>query len=249
MAIYYHLTLFSPPVSTWMKAVKKNYFSTWPGLTDDLVLRYIPKSEFTSYVHLLQHYKRTRFTKTRQSTNCISIPQVEPDPDVIESIFPESSDSEETDKVCLKMYDMQNKIYTDQTGRFPVTSSKGNNYKMVAFEADSNNIMAEPMKSIKASELTTVYAKIHKMLISRGLKPKIYILDNECSQTIINFMLNVDKEYNLVPPHIHRRNASERDIQTFKNHFNAGFCSVHKLFPMHLWFRLIPHGILSLNLL
>ena len=67
---------------------------------------------------------------------------------------------------------MQNKIYTDQTGQFPVISSKGNKYIMVVFEADSNNIMAEPMKSIKASELTTVYAKIHKMLTSRGLKPK-----------------------------------------------------------------------------
>ena len=83
---------------------------------------------------------------------------------------------------------------------------------MVDFQADTNNIMAEPMRSIKASELTTVYAKIHKMLISRGLKPKIYILDNECSQTIINFMLSVDGKYQLVPPHIHRRNVAERSI-------------------------------------
>ena len=28
LAIYYHLTLFSSPVSTWVKAIKKNYFST-----------------------------------------------------------------------------------------------------------------------------------------------------------------------------------------------------------------------------
>ena len=73
---------------------------------------------------------------------------------------------------------MQNKIYTDQTGQFPVTSSKGNKYIIVAFEADSNSIMAEPIKSRKASELTTVYAKIHKMLTSRGLKPTLHILDN-----------------------------------------------------------------------
>ena len=73
---------------------------------------------------------------------------------------------------------MQNKIYTDQTGQFPVTSRKGYKYIMVAFEADSNHIMAEQMKSRKASELTTVYANIHKMLTSRGLKPKLHILDN-----------------------------------------------------------------------
>ena len=46
---------------------------------------------------------------------------------------------------------MKNKIYTDQTGRFLVTSSKGNKYIMVAFEEYSNNIMVEPMKFRKAS--------------------------------------------------------------------------------------------------
>ena len=144
---------------------------------------------------------------------------------------------------------MQNKIYTDQTGQFPVTSSKGNKNIMVDFETDSNSIMAEPMKSIKASELTTVYAKIHKVLTSRGLKPTLHIFDNECSQTIIDFMLSVDENYHIVYPHIHRRNASDRAIQTFKNHFVSGLSSVHKLFPMHLWCRLIPQIIFSLNLL
>ena len=76
-----------------MKAIKKNYFYTWLGLPADLVLRYLPKSEYTSYVHLRQRFKGTQSTKTLQSTNFISVPQVEPDPDVIESIFPESSDS------------------------------------------------------------------------------------------------------------------------------------------------------------
>ena len=62
--IYYHLTLFSPPVSTWVKATKKNYFSTCPGLTEDLVLRYVPKSEFNSYGHLRQLYKGACSTET-----------------------------------------------------------------------------------------------------------------------------------------------------------------------------------------
>jgi hypothetical protein len=33
-------------------------------------------------------------------------------------------------------------IYTDQTGRFPVISSKGNAYIMVLYEYDGNAIMA-----------------------------------------------------------------------------------------------------------
>ena len=91
-----------------MKAIKKNYLSTWPGLTADLFLHYLPKSEFTYYGHLHQRYKGTLSTKTRQSTDFISVPRVEPDPDLIETIFPESSDSEITDEVYFKIYDTQN---------------------------------------------------------------------------------------------------------------------------------------------
>jgi hypothetical protein len=37
-------------------------------------------------------------------------------------------------------------IYTDQTGCFPVVSSKGNTYIMVLYEYDGNAIFTEPIK-------------------------------------------------------------------------------------------------------
>jgi hypothetical protein len=48
---------------------------------------------------------------------------------------------------------------------------------------------------------------------------------------------------------MHRRNAAERAIRTFKNHFIAGLCSVDKHFPLHLWDKLLPQAELTLNLL
>jgi hypothetical protein len=39
------------------------------------------------------------------------------------------------------------KKYTDQTGRFPVISSRGNVIIMVLYEYDGNAIMAEPIKN------------------------------------------------------------------------------------------------------
>jgi hypothetical protein len=56
-------------------------------------------------------------------------------------------------------------------------------------------------------------------------------------------------EFQLVAPHIHRKNAAEIAIQTFKNHLTAGICSRDKQFPLHLWDRLIPHAVVTLNLL
>jgi hypothetical protein len=38
-------------------------------------------------------------------------------------------------------------IYTDQTGLFPMISSKGNKYIMVLYEYDGNAILTEPIKN------------------------------------------------------------------------------------------------------
>ena len=56
-------------------------------------------------------------------------------------------------------------------------------------------------------------------------------------------------EYQLVPPHIHRRNASKHAIRTFKNHFIAGLASTDPNIPLSNWCRLQPQAELTLNLL
>ncbi len=47
----------------------------------------------------------------------------------------------------------------------------------------------------------------------------------------------------------HQVNAAERAIQTVKNHLIAGLCTVHKLFPMQLWCKLLHQCEITLNLL
>jgi hypothetical protein len=55
--------------------------------------------------------------------------------------------------------------------------------------------------------------------------------------------------YQLAPPHIHRRNNAERAIHTFKNHSIAGLCSVDPTFPLKLWDKLLPQATITFNLL
>jgi hypothetical protein len=64
-----------------------------------------------------------------------------------------------------------------------------------------------------------------------------------------NFFTTNDVEYQLVPPHCHRRNAAERAILTFKEHFVTGLSSIDPTFPLHLWDRLLPQAEITLNLL
>jgi hypothetical protein len=58
-----------------------------------------------------------------------------------------------------------------------------------------------------------------------------------------------DVEYQLVSPHCHRRNAAEREIHTFKEHFIVVLLSVELDFPLYLWDRLLSQAELTLNLL
>ena len=148
--------------------------------------------------------------------------------------------TEQTHQALLKVTDLTNKIYTDQTGRFPVTSSRGFKYIMTAYVYDSNNILVEPMKSRTGFAIKKAYQQIRQLLYKWGLQPKLHILDNECFQVLKDFIDDEHELFQLVPLHLHRRNTTERAIQTFKNHFIAGLVSTHDDIPIQVWCCLLP---------
>ena len=91
---------------------------------------------------------------------------------------------EQTHQLFLKVTECSRKIYTDHTGRFPVTSSCGYKYIMIAYNYNSNNILAEPIKSRTSLHIKNAYQTMSKLLCSRGLTPKTHVLDNECSKVL-----------------------------------------------------------------
>ena len=72
-------------------------------------------------------------------------------------------------KVFLKNVELMGKIMTDQTGRFPVTSSHGRKYLMFLFDHERNATLVEPLKSRSAQELDRAYKVLHANLCDRGL--------------------------------------------------------------------------------
>jgi hypothetical protein len=143
----------------------------------------------------------------------------------------------------------QGQLYTDLMGKFPVRSSKGNSYVMFCYAYDCNHVNVVPMKLRSASEWVKAYDLIHQELTSKGFKPELQTLDNEASAALKHFFTTNDMEYQLVPPHCHRRNAAERAIQTFKEKFVAGISSVDPTFTLNLWDILLPQAEITLNLL
>jgi virulence-associated protein VapD len=113
---------------------------------------------------------------------------------------------------------------------------------MVCFIYDCNYVKVVPMKYRSSSEWVKAYDDIHQELTVKGFKPKLQTLENESSAALKNFFTVHDIAYQLVPPHCHRRNAAERAIRTFKEHFVAGLSSVDPAFLLHLWYRLLPQA-------
>ena len=103
---------------------------------------------------------------------------------------------------------------------------------MVAYHYDANVILLQPIKNRQATTLTTAWKIIHDRLVTAGVAPKSYIMDNECSADLKIALAKADVKYQLVPPHIHRANKAERAIQTFKSHLKAGLASLDPDFPI-----------------
>ena len=73
---------------------------------------------------------------------------------------------------CLQTKEFTGKVSTDQTGRFPVTASRGSKYLMVLYDHDSNAILAKPLTSRNEHELILFNRVLHAYLSDRGLTPQ-----------------------------------------------------------------------------
>jgi hypothetical protein len=90
-----------------------------------------------------------------------------------------TNDKVQTHMVYVKAIQATGQIFTDQTGKFPITSSRGNKYVMVLYDYDSNSILTEPLKSRSETKMVRGYSKLHDFLTDRGLKPLLQKLNYE----------------------------------------------------------------------
>ena len=71
-----------------------------------------------------------------------------------------------SNQLFANIIDTQQRISTDLTGRFPVTSNWVNEYLFVLYEYDSNSILVCPMKAITNKE----FIRVFKYLMRTELK-------------------------------------------------------------------------------
>ena len=141
------------------------------------------------------------------------------------------------------------KSYSDQTEKFPITSSRGHKYIFVFYHYDTNTIYGIPIKCRSTSDICQAWLKAYAILKTHGEAPNIHILDNKCSKDTEEMFQKENVTYQLVPQHIHRRNAAERAICTYKSHLVAGLYTCNLKFPSREWDRLLLQYNITISIL
>ena len=123
---FLHAAAGFPTKTTWLNAIQKGYFASWPGLTAKAVEKHFPESEETQKGHMRKVKAGRRSTKQKME----AVPKVK------------------KGELRIKHYDIEDEmksvLNTDQTGKLPKQSSQGNQYLMVAHESTSNAILYQP---------------------------------------------------------------------------------------------------------
>jgi len=151
---YHHASAGYPVEDTWITAINAGNYATWPGITSTAVRKHFPESDETQKEHMKRRRQGVRSTKVLES-----IPEEE-------DRATETKDSPKPPKpkkmidVYIKIHMTSETMYTDQPGRFPATSSSGNQYIMVLVEIDGNYIDAEPMKNRSAGSMIKAYLEL-----------------------------------------------------------------------------------------
>ena len=70
------------------------------------------------------------------------------------------------------------KLYTDNTGRFPIPARSGHQYAMITYHCDTNMILAVLFKTRKDTHRLQAYNKIMQRLRNHKLRVDLQIMEN-----------------------------------------------------------------------
>ena len=139
-----------PTKPSWITSINKKHYASWPGLDATAVSKYFPESDkmWKGHGRMIKY--------VIQSTEKLV------ETEIINEVSIETKETETV--VYAKEYNLHSKLerqfYSDQTGKFTITSFCGNKYIIVLFKLDSNNILSEQMRNITAGERMRLFQKL-----------------------------------------------------------------------------------------
>ena len=135
-------SMWNPVLATWIEAINTGFFATWPGITSEIVYKHYAKTIESAKGHMKADRKNVESTKHTMHHKMMTKLQQD-----------KTSKQVQQNEYYVKTIDLTGKIYSDQTGRFPVTSSKGSKYIMIIYNHNSNAILARLLKKSELKQL------------------------------------------------------------------------------------------------
>ena len=214
---FYHACLGFRVKQTWLNTIKASNYNTFDGLTYSNAARYCPDADETIMGHLAQQRQNVQSTKPKPT---LLVPLAFLPPPIA---MPSNQ--------VFVVTKLLSKLFTNDTGHFPVRAHSGNQYVMIAFHTNGILILQQAFKSKTDRHLITAYNTIITCLAACGLSVDLQILDNDASSAYkeaVTFKCNAT--FQLVPSDMYCRNRAECAICTFKDHFLAILASVDTAF-------------------
>ncbi len=79
-------------------------------------------------------------------------------------------------------------LFSNQSGRFPISSNRGNKYVVIFYIYNANFTKSVQIKSRSKEELLRAYQLVYAYLMARGFKPILHKMDNKKSHNIKTFI-------------------------------------------------------------
>eukprot|EP00957_Ditylum_brightwellii_P195458 14892660-Ditylum_brightwellii.AAC.1 len=157
----------------------------------------------TAKGHTAQNRKNMRST-TKQH-NVKESHEEEDERDDMEDFHPHQQlvKTNEVYLVLKLVKEFDHTLYTDLTGKFPVTAQAGNKHILVMYDYDSNAILAVPVMNRSDSSLTKAVNYIYTCLTEGRFKPALNVLDNKASTAVKRCIKSTGAKLQLVEPHNH----------------------------------------------
>ena len=138
---YLHGAAGFPVKSTWLAAIHetKNAYVTWPLINIKNVTNHLPESKETQLGHMKNQRQNIRSMKNRFPTTAAPQQGQGTSP-----FFPPTA--LQNNNMYLRVYKTRDTVYTDQTGKYPHTSSRGKKYRTILRDFDSNTTWVETLR-------------------------------------------------------------------------------------------------------
>ena len=166
-----------------------------PGLTWHKANKHFPESEKMQKGHTPKRKSGVRSAK-------VHLPDQEEEEEQDDT--PQLDQNEKHHDVFVKMFDVQGElaemIHTDQTGKFPVRSSKYNQCIMVFAKPESGVMLAQTVRDQITGETCETHQKSIHHLHTLMIHPKHQVLDNEASRQCKLTITKNAGSCHLIPP-------------------------------------------------